>query len=156
MLTAPCNNNITKNEHIPCSRLEVISVSYIINIIKKSKIMFNVVLIIVEKAIVNSVLQVAQDSFDNRPLILSMLIIISSCNDYNICNIKPCHHHNIHQIANYLFVGKFMDHFICWSNLNINQCVEIIRNNNGINISHSKKNDDVYDVLALIDENWMI
>jgi hypothetical protein len=49
-----------------------------------------------------------------------------------------------------------MDHFICWSNLNINQCVEIIRNNNGINISHSKKNDDVYDVLALIDENWMI
>ncbi len=117
--------------------------------------MFNVVTIIVEKAIINSALQVAQDSFDNRPLRLFRLIIISSCNAYNICNMKPCHHHNIHQIANYLFTRKFMDHLICWSNLNINQCMGIIRTNNGINIFHSKKIDDVYDVLALIDENWI-
>jgi hypothetical protein len=32
----------------------------------------------------------------------------------------------------------------------------IIRTNNGINIFHSKNIGDVYDVLALIDENWMI
>jgi len=49
-----------------------------------------------------------------------------------------------------------MDLLICWSNLNINQSMGIIRTNNGINIIHSKKIDDVYDGLALIDENWMI
>jgi hypothetical protein len=33
--------------------------------------------------------------------------------------------------------------------------MEIIRTDNGINILHSKKIDDVYDVLALINENWI-